>query len=655
VNRDAKQQSGDTRQMRTEYSVHLNFLPFVDALPEFALYRKIKADPQEQRPGEGDIPTYSLPRDPSDTEDRGMYWLSFEQRDGFHQSRISSDFNHALTKWVLYRCLRRSAESRLSAKDLVVPRRGFIKEVRFPLRTHHEGREELVVQPYFLRVTRSFGLLVDFHFCLADGVQFSRRVQQLSLSLDKSFRRNLDYYVDRISKIKEFVRERWDVLGAVTLPGADSRITLSDRFMAVEADRLRSRVYVFGDGQESRSQFNGLRDHGPLKAPPSMPVLLFVFLEQDRQAARKLAMALKGSRQRERFSFPGFEPLFKTELQIHGDPVVVPDFSAASAKQVLNRTSSTSDLTVPLFVLPGRTSPGYLEHKAIFAKEGIATQVCTLPIILDDNALRWSVANIALQIFCKAGGSPWKVRATTTDRSLIIGISQSHKVHRMEDHAGVDKYFAFSVLTDNSGLFQKIQVLGQGEDESTYLENLRSNLRDVLKENTTRFARIVIHTSFRLRRREIDAIQEVAREIASQSESAGCQFAVLKVNQRNRFFGANRDVNSLVPYEGTCVRLGYGEYLVWFEGIFPDKRTVTKAFPGPTHIEFLKISDEAQIFDSVLLQDLMNLSGANWRGFNAKSAPVSVFYCHLVADLVHDFHEEGLPMPGVEQLTPWFL
>jgi hypothetical protein len=67
------------------------------------------------------------------------------------------------------------------------------------------------------------------------------------------------------------------------------------------------------------------------------------------------------------------------------------------------------------------------------------------------------------------------------------------------------------------------------------------------------------------------------------------------------------------------------------------------------------VSEEDSIGDEALLQDLINLSGANWRGFNAKSAPVSVFYCHLVADLVHDFQQGGLPLPQVQDIRPWFL
>jgi argonaute-like protein implicated in RNA metabolism and viral defense len=307
-----------------------------------------------------------------------------------------------------------------------------------------------------------------------------------------------------------------------------------------------------------------------------------------------------------------------------------------------------------VLVLPEDDQAAYLNHKAVFAHAGIATQVCTLEVIQDETSLKWATANIALQIFCKAGGFPWKVRPTS-ERSLILGISQSHKVRREGEQRRIERHFAFSVLTDSSGLFQKIQVLGDASAESDYLAQLRENLRELLISYASQFSRVVIHTSFKLKHHEIDQIQSVVEEAAASEVGRRTRFAVVKVNHRTRFFGANRGANSLVPFEGTCVKLGFSEYLVWFEGIFPDKPTVTKAFPGPTHLQFLRVSEEKHISEETLLQELMNLSGANWRGFNAKSAPVSVFYCHLVADLVHDFHERNLPLPAVEGLQPWFL
>ena len=115
----------------------------------------------------------------------------------------------------------------------------------------------------------------------------------------------------------------------------------------------------------------------------------------------------------------------------------------------------------------------------------------------------------------------------------------------------VDKYFAFSVLTDSSGLFQQIQVLGDSEDHSTYISALRDNLKKVLEENAGTFNRVVIHTSFKLKHEEIRAIQQTTHDVATATDRAKCRFSVIKVNHKSRFFGINRSINSLVPFEAT--------------------------------------------------------------------------------------------------------
>lgn len=436
-------------------------------------------------------------------------------------------------------------------------------------------------------------------------------------------------------------------------------LRISKDFVTVPAERLRPKVYVFSGDKESKSQFNGLRDFGPLQPLEQSPRLLFVFREKDRQAARRLALSLRALKQRGQFNFPGFKHLFKVDLEIDANPVVLPDLTATSMEFALKRAEAVRKdcpQVLPVIVLPNEEDNGYLVQKAYFSHAGMPTQVCTLRILEDEESLKWAIGNLALQIFCKAGGKPWKVRPTA-ERSLIIGISQSHKCRIVNDRVHVDKYFAFSVLTDSSGLFQQIQVLGDTQDHSAYISALRANLKKVLEENANLFNRVVIHTSFKLRHEEIRAIQQTTQEVAAAADRTKCRFSVIKVNHNRRFFGINRSVNSLVPYEATKVRLGSGEHLVWFEGIYLDKPNVTKAFPGPTHLQFLRVHDEpaGSAEQRELLQDLVNLSGANWRGFNAKSAPVSVFYCHLVADFVHDFHERGLPMPAVQDIRPWFL
>jgi hypothetical protein len=640
--------------MAEEYRIHLNFLSVVGEMPAFRVYRKERVDLNIARPENLDVHGYSLPVDKANLENRVNYWISFKELPGYEEVEVEPAFNNDLVRAAMLTGLRNSARAQLDPSKLREPDHSFVPELHFLLCTHPEGVEELVVSPYYLKSARKFGFVADFHFRLAPDIAFSRRVQQLSLSLDANYRRNLNYCVDRAEKIASFVRTVRNVFDYVMLPGAQSRLRIAEDFRDTPADRLRGRVYVFGSEKESRSQFNGLRDFGPLRPVAVAPKLLFVFRERDRQAARTLAGALRGSKQKERFGFPGFQALFRTDIEIDANPIILKDFSEASMLSALERVRAEEGKVIPMLIVPDNEEVGYLNHKAVFAHGGIATQVCTLGVIQDDRMLKWATANIALQVFCKAGGLPWKVRPTS-DRSLIIGISQSHKILIKSDRKVIDRHFAFSILTDSSGLFQKIQVLGDANEEADYLSQLRANLREMLLSNASQFTRVVVHTSFKLRRREIEAIYNVTQEAASDPSTARTRFAVVKVNQRSHFFGVNRGVNSLVPFEGTRVKLGPGEYLVWFEGIFPDKLTVTKAFSGATHLQFLRISEDREVSEELLLQELVDLSGANWRGFNAKSAPVSTFYCHLVADLVHDFQEHNLPLPAVEGLYPWFI
>lgn len=635
------------------YTIALNFFAIADEIPDFSVFRRLRTNPQESNPFVSITRAYSLPRRANDLGDRASYWISTKEFADSEQFTVNRDFNRQLVLWILFESLANSCRANLTTDAFSIPTKGFVREVAFNMRAHDEGSEQLVLRPYYLRSARKLGILADFHFRKREGIPFSRRVQQLSLSLDMNHRRNLDFCVDRLRKITGFMAERWDTVSPLRIIGSSHSVNLTRDLERMPATTLRSRTFTFGDGKEARSQFIGLRDHGPLKQLDAQPMLLFAFREQDRQAARDLAISLRGSRKYGRFTFPGFETIFKSPLRIHSDPIIMADFSRESMELALERVKREQSLVVPLLVMP-EDETAYLNHKAVFTHAGIPTQVCTLGVIQDENTLKWSVANIALQIFCKAGGLPWKVKSNQ-ESSLIIGISQSHKLKSDSETREIEKYFAFSILTDSSGLFQRIQVLAEGDNETVYLEELKNNVAAILRTSANEFSRVVIHTSFKLKYAEMDAIESVIQTAASADTENKMRFAVAKINHRTRFFGANHAVNSLVPYEGTIVRLGHAEYLIWFEGIFADRPTVTKAFAGPTHIQFQRFSEDKSLADETLLQELMNLSGANWRGFNAKAAPVSVFYCHLVADLVHDFQERGLPLPVVEDLRPWFL
>lgn len=185
---------------------------------------------------------------------------------------------------------------------------------------------------------------------------------------------------------------------------------------------------------------------------------------------------------------------------------------------------------------------------------------------------------------------------------------------------------------------------------------LRESLKKIISSYKDEFDKFVIHTPFKIKKEEILAIEEVIKKIQEDSGYESTEFLVIKINEKNKFFGYNIKTNSLVPYESTYIKLSRNEYLLWFEGLQYHNPNVYKRFSGPTHIEFYYASKDLVEAEKIkYLQDTINLSGANWRGFNAKSLPVSIYYCQLVARFIREFYEYGYQGFKIDNLKPWFL
>lgn len=133
------------------------------------------------------------------------------------------------------------------------------------------------------------------------------------------------------------------------------------------------------------------------------------------------------------------------------------------------------------------------------------------------------------------------------------------------------------------------------------------------------------------------------------------ELVVVKINVDNKYFGYSFH-NTLVPYESSFVKLSKDEYLVWFEGLLYGKEIVDKRLSNPVHIQFLNITNRKNFDEQAFLQDILNLSGANWRGFNAKSIPISIYYSQIIARYTEAFENIVAIKKVLYQMNkPWFL
>ncbi|GAA4419164.1 hypothetical protein GCM10023187_53230 [Nibrella viscosa] len=291
-------------------------------------------------------------------------------------------------------------------------------------------------------------------------------------------------------------------------------------------------------------------------------------------------------------------------------------------------------------------SETYYYLKYHLTKLGIPLQVLSHEKISVEKTLKWSTSNIGLALFSKLGGIPWVVKPSTTD-CLILGIGSAHKTN---DQGGIDRFFAYSVCLDSSGIYRKLEVLADDHSEESYLDALQRNLISLIKgPEFAHYTRCALHIPFKIKRSEITAIQTAISDIRD------IDFKVIKINTKNKFFGYSEH-NTRTPYESSLMEINRNEFLVWFEGLRMGEEILNERVSPPVHIEFLNSEGTSKDPVDTYLQDIINLTGTNWRGFNAKVKPISIYYSTIIAKYCKAF--EAYPDFRKEMLSlniPWFL
>lgn len=644
-----------------DYKVALNFWPLRSRDFRFTVYRQERTDQQEQSP-EG-CKLRSLPKDPSsgdvdDERDYSRFWVSFDPKEGFEEFVCNSGDNLYLTQGFLLYALAQKSTEELPERDFEVTG-SMRRRVEYVLERHDDEDcdERVWLEPYLLRATGEFGFLADFRVNRYVEGPPSRRVQQISLSLDEQFGENHDFYVDRYEKVEDFASEYFHKLFPMPIENDGGLIQVHRGLKQLPAPQLDTKTYVFSEGKTNSSQFMGVKKNGPLQKAPDDVLLFFVYKPEYKSRSYDLFRALRG----ETFAtFPGMAKMFDYTMgKEHVRGTAIEEFTEEGVESVVRTIEREADgrPVVPIVIIPWDKEEAseeedykYYLMKHRFLQAGLPTQFVGLSTLKDNRTLKWSASNIALAVFSKMGGVPWKV-SPQHGNCLIIGVGQSHK--KIDDE--IQRYFAYSVLTDSSGIYEDLEVLGESRDEETYLSQFRESLLEVLREHAARFDRFAVHSTFLLRREELDMIKEVLstyyEEVAGETD-----LVALKFNHRNKYFGYAPSSNSMVPYESTYLTLSDSDYIVWFEGIQYHRSSVQSRIGGPMHVRFFypeeKLSDKEK---RDYLQDALNISGTNWRGFNAKSKPISIYYASRIAKYYRAFDEYDFGDVDLSNMTPWFL
>lgn len=625
--------------------LYINFLPLHSGDISVTCYRCHCSNGSEAKP---DNEHYRFSEDRLNVNAQ-KWWFVCDEREGYEEYSFIANKEPMAARWIMSRRILRELERSIaSAGDYkAVYEEGFYPKLIVKVRERKGfGWQGFILEFDWHSELRRHGLYVNYHFFKDELVPFDDTIQKLSFSLNESGRPNCNFFRAQYDWIRTFyVRFLEGKTWCFNPHGGDVSF---DDVALLPATVLCGKVFEFANGETNRSPYWGLKKAGPYQGCPEEPTYFFVFQDGYRQTARFLYECLIGREFPERF--PGMQKFFGVQFgNANVRHVLLKGTDVNGFKSAADEIVSSGCANPVAIVLVSGDAHEYLTQKSTFLAKGIPSQDITIDKARAGRNFQWSVAGVALQLFCKSRGLPWCVK-TPRKRDLIIGISQ---LWTKKDRK---RYVAYSVTTDASGLFRDIRTLSDKTEESDYIAELGRQIKSQLQAHIDEDHpdRIVLHCSFRLLKSAMQSIRSVTKEVLRENSNA-VQIIIIRVNDDHHYQGFDLSRETMVPDENTVLKVGNNAFLAWPDGT-PQGGVIRTRPSDPIYVVFDRA--DPPITDAMkrdMLQDLCNLSGANWRGFNAKARPVSVFYCHLVGRMMADMDELGLELPAIEKFIPWFL
>ena len=627
--------------------IRLNFLSLTPQEFSFTIYKKA----YDQADLNDTVFKYRLPKAMGEV-DFHDFSVSLEAQENFTPFVCHHDTNKDLTLKVIHSNLSKSICEK--GIEITQGKKFYDRHIDFTLKQHTRGKEKISLNLYFLKQEKRYGFLVDFFFKPNQSEKLDREILKLSLALGNDGRSNKNYYSDHFRKIQSFIKTTLSEIDTFKI--GETSFKIQSDLLELNAGSLNKKIFRFKGDKTDLNQFNGVRKYGAFKEVKEPVKYAFIFEDKYKSFANNLFFSLIGK------SNPG---TFSGMTQFFGLPfstnlvkrIQLADYLKESVKKAIDeviafRNENSNDKVIAVFLEPNRfegiqdiDSP-YYNIKFYLTKENIPVQVVRDDQTNNANALKWSTSNIGLQIFSKLGGIPWILKPSQ-NQCLILGIGSTYE--KQED-GSIKKYFAYSVCLDSAGLYKKLDVLAEETTKDKYLAKLSEKLIELFKTpDYNQYNKCALHISESVSHEAIESIQTALAQISK------VEFKVLKINAHHQFFGYSNH-NTFVPYESTYIKLARNEYLVWFDGLVPDKENIYQKVGNPIHVKFLHSENVTTENDLEYLQDAINLSGANWRGFNARQTPISIYYAKIVADYSAAFANfEDFDKTHFSNNLPWFL
>ncbi len=278
----------------------------------------------------------------------------------------------------------------------------------------------------------------------------------------------------------------------------------------------------------------------------------------------------------------------------------------------------------------------YQRIKTKLLEKGIPSQfLSSVRLYADSNQLQWILSNIALSVYAKMGGTPWVIEAPDTSQ-IILGMSRA-----LDPSSKV--IVGFTVVFKQNGDF----VLSYSKSPVTTWPEYEKGVEDLVYEAVYEYAKtegepeqIAFHFTKRPGRREIESVNRAVSRLDFE-----IKYALIHVNSTSGFHLFDTSDPTRVPIVGLKVNLSNHGALLLLGG--RDVRGLRPSIGTPSVLDVSvdKRSTVEQREYHRLIDQVFNLAFVNWRGFNARTIPVTTYYGYLMAKIIG----------GIESIEEWNL
>jgi hypothetical protein len=410
-----------------------------------------------------------------------------------------------------------------------------------------------------------------------------------------------------------------------------------------------SLIFDYGPGASASKPLTGLRNFGPFNAARferNELKMLVLFRPQSRGAVTQFLKRLIDGIPDSKYFQQGLKALFRltsVESVLHEVKTGTPEaYEEAADTAIAEADSRGFDIAIVECaegskLIPTKDNP-YYRARARLMSYGIPTQgVRDQHLRSSQQSLQWTLGPMALQIYAKVGGTPWRLPGTqSVDREIIVGIGSS--LERPNLWSGAEQSRVVGITTFFLGdgsyvLGERLMSVPYEEYFGELLKSLKTSITTLAQEYAWRdgdSVRIVFHIFKPIKHVEAD----VVASLMDSFPQFKILFAFVTISTDHpwmMFRGASNrgdEVTVDLCERGDNLILDSHNCLLQIRGD-QDRANKTQRPPFPVSIRLHEKSTYKDL--KFIAQQIHDFAYLSWRSFFPCDTPVTVFYSQLFA------------------------